>query len=114
MANLALDASQPTVILVGTVQGQVGPAYALPQRPAGGVANYYAFSTSTTGSPSGCAVAFQGSLDGIIFTTVVNLSNATGIFETLQGVTGTFIRASVTTLTGGTNPTVTCTVQPGE
>lgn len=72
----------------------------------------------TTGGPSGYAAKLQGSLDGATWVDLPSLNvtadglvtnNATGV--TRYAVR--FIRANVTTLTGGTSPTVSVTVVPG-
>lgn len=77
----------------------------------------------TTGSPTGCIVGLQGSLDGTNWITLttwdVTVQTTNGDIVTASAFAGTgiraypvvnFVRANLTTLSGGTAPTVSARI----
>ena len=68
----------------------------------------YTWQTSETGSPASVTVNLEGSLDGSTWSTLDTTSSASGSFATVSGKPVRQIRCNLATLTGGTNPTVTC------
>jgi hypothetical protein len=113
MAN-GLQLNQVNTILNAATATGAGSAFAVPTIPTaqrGGFIQTMVWQIVTTGSPSSISVTLQGSLDGVSWfsigsavttatLTLVNLANANaGPYA--------FIRADLTTLSGGTSPTVT-------
>jgi hypothetical protein len=114
MATNGLQLGSVNVLLNAVIATGAGPAFAMPLSPnvqRGGFIQSMAWQINTTGAPSGLSVTLQGSLDGVNWfsigsavtsdtLTVINLANANaGPYA--------FIRANLTTLTGGTTPSVT-------
>jgi hypothetical protein len=94
----------------------------------GGVSNEYTVHHFTTGSPTAAQVTIMGSLDGVNwFGTGVTSLSATGYASSTvtngEEISGTpdriymphvrYIRARLSTLSGGTSPTVTAWVAVG-
>lgn len=84
-----------------------------PIRDIGHVIKDHVFSASITGAPSAVTVALEGSIDGTNFAAIdshvfsAGELTATFALVTLVDLPVTFVRANLTTLTGGTAPTVT-------
>lgn len=73
------------------------------------------YTVTVTGAPSSVIVDIEGSADGISFSQFAQhtVSGATDIFH-IAGKPANFLRGNLTTLTGGTTPTVTVEVLFGD
>lgn len=113
-ATTTIDPSSPTVLLPAASSTGAGASFGNALTPGGaGVLQNFTWQTVTTGSPASVSVTLEGSLDG---TNWVTLDTSTSTGGEIRGVSGkpvAFLRADVGTLSGGTNPTVAVTIQPG-
>lgn len=85
--------------------GTGGTSFALPKNREGTGWNVGWF-TSYTGAPSAVSVALQASDDNTNWTQIDSTTNTAGEFKTVVGIAYKFIRALLTTRTGGTNISV--------
>ena len=111
--GFAIDPEQPTTILNAAAATGAGDAWANVQRRVGGLFRAFAWQVVTAGAPTGLSVTLQGSLDGVNWTTIDTSTATGGETRDVSAFPATFLRANVGTLTGGTNPTVSVSVQPG-
>ena len=113
--SIAIDPNSPTVLLAAATGTGAGATFANALTPGGaGVLQDFAWQVAVTGSPSGISTTLQGSLDGATWLTLDTSTNTSGELRAISGKPVTFLRANVGTLTGGTAPTVTVTIQPGQ
>jgi hypothetical protein len=72
----------------------------------------FTVAVTVTGAPSGCAVQLQGSLDGTNWYSLgAATSNTSGTAAvSVANSPARYVRANLTTLTGGTSPTVTALI----
>jgi hypothetical protein len=107
-AKLSVGAGLPPLssLNAATVTGG-GTAYDL-----GVCHGNWSMAVTVAGGPSGCAVQLQGSLDGTGWYSVGSAtSNTSGTaVATAANTPARYIRANLTTLTGGTSPTVTALI----
>jgi hypothetical protein len=66
-----------------------------------------------TGSPTGVQASLQGSIDGTNWTDLDSSTNTSGEVLFISNKPVNFIRGKLTTLTGGSSPTMTMTVEIG-
>lgn len=109
-----IDPSGPTVLLPAASGTGAGATFGNAPTPGGaGVLRDFTWAISVTGSPSGISVTLQGSLDGTLWSVLDTSTNTSGELRGIAGTPVTFLRANLGTLTGGSAPTVTVTIQPG-
>ena len=110
-----IDPENPTTILSGATAVGAGLAFANNHRRTGELYGRFDWQTTYTGSPTGVSVSLQGSLDGANWFTVDTTTAIAGELRSTLSLpsSATFLRAYVTTLTGGTSPTATVILQPG-
>lgn len=101
-----LDSDLVTTILNGATGIGAGSAYSVPGKPSTGISSNYTWQTNVVGSFSALVVALEGSLDGSNWTVLDTNSSTTGGARALGYVPITFMRAHVTTFTGGTSISV--------
>ncbi len=70
----------------------------------------YAWQTAITGAPTAININLEGSLDGTTWAVMDTSTVVGGEMRFLNTKNAIFIRANLTTLTGGTAPTVTVTL----
>ncbi len=72
----------------------------------------FSMAVTVAGGPSGCGVQLQGSLDGTNWYSLGSAtSNTSGTaVATASNTPARYVRANLTTLTGGTSPTVTALI----
>jgi hypothetical protein len=101
----------PFISLDGATATGPGEAHDL-----GGVYDHHTIVASQTGSPSSVQVVFEGSHDGQTWISLASLSfssgpaSATVPTTAVPGALVRFVRANLTTLSGGSSPTVTATI----
>lgn len=76
----------------------------------GVVRSVHSMQTSVTGSPSAATVNLEGSLNGTLWATLATSTSTTSDVQTASGKAVRYVRANLTTLTGGTAPTVTALI----
>ncbi len=85
--------------------------------PAGmshhGLLNNFTVTTELTGSPTGVNAKLQGSLDNSVWFELGNTTSTSSDMFHVVDKPVIFIRANVTTLDGGSSPTVTFTCVAG-
>lgn len=72
----------------------------------------FTIAVTVTGAPASCAVQLQGSLDGTNWYSMGSASNNTSGTSAVNvsNTPAIWVRANLTTLTGGTSPTVTALI----
>jgi len=103
--------SQPVLPLPFTILNAVTATGTSAAKDLEGVGSTFDILLFTTGSPSTVTVLLEGSHDGTNWYQITN--PAVTLSTPHVAVTGylfRFVRASLTTLTGGSSPTVTATV----
>jgi len=103
-----MTASAKTLLDAATATG-TGPAKHLPH-----LVNAHTIQVVATGSPTAVTIALEGSLNNISFAPLVSHAftaaqiTASIALVFVVNAPVTYIRANLTTLTGGTAPTITC------
>lgn len=97
----------PTKILDAATATGAGAALDL-----SGVVSTFTMQTIVTGAPSAFGVKLEGSLDGVVFFDITSMAVTAVGGKTNNDPAGVtfgvrYVRANVTSLTGGTAPTVT-------
>jgi len=73
-----------------------------------------------TGTPTAVTVTLEGSLDGVLFSTILTTAMSAGELTATTALAHIadkplrFVRANLTVLTGGSSPTVTVLYEPQE
>lgn len=109
----AIDPYSTTTILDAATTTGAGATFANAVSPFGGVMKNLTWAISVGGSPSGLSVTLQGSLDGTLWAILDTSTNTAGELRGIANQPVTFLRADLGTLTGGTSPTVTVSIQGG-
>ncbi|KAL0630341.1 hypothetical protein Q9L58_010812, partial [Maublancomyces gigas] len=78
--------------------------------PNGQLAGGFTWQTLTTGSPASVSVTFVGSIDGTTWKTLDTSTATGGEIRSITGNPMRFVGCVPGTMSGGTNPTVTCQV----
>lgn len=73
----------------------------------------FSLQTVITGAPTAVSVALEGSLDGANWSPLVTTTSTTGEIVAIADKPVRFVRANLTTLTGGAAPTVTAWIGTG-
>ena len=108
-----IDPYGPTTLLAAATATGAGSAFANAISPTAGVLSDFTWAVVVTGSPSGISITLEGSLDTTNWAVLDTSTNTAGEVRGITGKPVTFLRANLGTLTGGTAPTVTVSIQPG-
>ncbi len=90
-----------TILSSATATGP-GQAWAVPLRAAGQFGRY-TWQVIPTGTFTALTVTLEGSLDGATWFTLDTINSVTGGAASVSAAPVNFLRANVTTFTGGTN-----------
>lgn len=114
-ATLFLPPDTPWIMLPAASAVGTGTIFGSPvERGKQAFATRLLFEVEITGAPTAVNVNIEGSTDPAFghFEVLAQYANTTNGSISLTGLTMPFIRANLTTLTGGTAPTVTVTEIP--
>jgi len=73
----------------------------------------HTWTVKTTGSPTAVTVNFEGSIDNVDWFTLDSSTATSSEMRHVVNKPVLFVRCNLTTLTGGTSPTVTCKFASG-
>lgn len=91
----------------GQAQGDVGDTLGLIARQGRGYEqNWLGLQIDITGAPGAVVVTLNGSIDGVTFYPIQTYNAITGGLYFVANFTARFVQTVLTTLTGGTAPTV--------
>lgn len=109
MANTYFYTSSGEVfqLLVAVAATGAGTNVWAGSKESGGFQQKYTWSTVITGAPATLVVNLEGSLDGDNWYVLDSSSNVSGEMKSVVNTPVLYIRGNLTTLTGGTSPTLT-------